>query len=76
MEGIWSELPNSVLWGAVFILLLVPIFLISKKFVFSRERKNLDSKVLLKELLEDLSLDVPIELQNLNKNVLKSFKKT
>ena len=44
--------------------------------LIDKKRKAPNNRALLKNLLEDLGLDVPLELQDSNRAVIKSFKKS
>ena len=71
-----GQLSLIALSGALFIALSAFCFLLFKRFFIGSDRKTIQNKALLKSLLEDLGLDVPLELQNSNGDTsVKSFKK-
>ena len=76
MRAFLGQAPLAVLIGVLIVGLMAFGFWFSKRLLSKRITKSIDSKALLKSLLEDLSLEVPLELQDLNKNVLKSLKKS
>ena len=76
MRAFLGQAPLAVLIGVLIVGLIAFGFWLSKRLLYKRTTKSIDSKALLKSLLEDLSLEVPLELQDLNKNVLKSLKKS
>ena len=76
MQAFFGQNPLAVLLGFLSLALIGFGFWFSKRVLSQRLTKSVDNKALLKSLLEELSLEVPLELQDLNKNVLKSLKKS
>ena len=51
-------------------------FLVARRYLIGTHKKSHHDKLLLKELLEEFDLDIPLELQGLNKRVIKSIEKS
>ena len=74
--GLMGQLSLTVFLGALLIALIFACYLLFQRFLKGSDRKAIQNKALLKSLLEDFELDVPLELQNSNGNAsVKSFKK-
>ena len=66
----------ALIVGVIVSTLVAMLFFIAKQALKDPQRKYLKDKALLKELLEELGLDIPAELNDSEGRILKSIKKS
>ncbi len=75
MEVTFGQISLIGFKGSILIVLLSSLLLAFVGFFLDKRRKAPTNKALLKALLEDLGLDVPLELQDTERPAMKSLKK-
>ena len=71
-----GQLSLKTFLGALFIAIFAVALFVLQRLFIGGDRKIIQNKALLKTLLEDLGLEVPLELQNSNRDSsVKSLKK-
>tara|TARA_Y100001968_G_C19368871_1_gene724016 strand:- start:1095 stop:1325 length:231 start_codon:yes stop_codon:yes gene_type:complete len=70
------QIPSTIVFFLIFVVIgfiIYSIRLLSNKYLFHTPRDK-SNKLLLKEILEDLGLEVPIELTESTQEVVKTIK--
>ena len=75
MQGAVGLLPLIGLIAISIAFLSGLFFLLLRLFFLDSQRKALNDKILLKSLLEDFGLDVPLELKDIKKALVNPIKK-
>ena len=76
IDGLMGQLSLKTFLGALFIAIFAVALFVLQRLFIGGDRKIIQNKALLKTLLEDLGLEVPLELQNSNRDSsVKSLKK-